>query len=154
FFFRIQSHNRVATLPHTLTPGITPKADAVAKCPNADELVKFAARRGDSGSHGIGIVENAHGRRGFSWRRRKRGLQSKSLHLMGIRRIFDHSISNDTGESQAYGMNLLAFCNRRDLLSDAFADALCRHGLQRVQRSAALGIELDGPDKLVVFDEP
>src|SRR5262249_18765028 len=153
-FFWIQSHNGVTTFPHTFAPGIAPEANAVSEGPHANEFMKFAARRRDSGGHRIRVVENAHWRRGFSWRRGKRSLQSKSLHLMEIRRIFDHSISNDAWKSQAYCVNLLALCNRGDLLANAVANSFCRHRLERVQRSAALRVELDRADKLVVFDEP
>src|ERR1700737_920945 len=72
---------------------------------------------------------------------------------MQVGRIFDDAAPNDTRKAEADRLNFLAFRYQIDLLLNAFSDVIRRHGLQRIQRGALIGIEADRAGEFVVLDQ-
>src|SRR5258708_6813469 len=62
-FLGIERDHGMPALPNSFAPWITAEANAVAQRPHANQFAKFVAGRGDSGGHGVGVVEDAHGSR-------------------------------------------------------------------------------------------
>src|SRR6266851_326025 len=56
-FLGIEGDDGVAAFPDSFAGGEAAKADAIAKRPDADELVQFALRGGDSRGHDVGVIE-------------------------------------------------------------------------------------------------
>src|SRR5713101_3458030 len=126
-FLGVERDHGVAAFPNTFAPGIAPKAYAVAERPDANELLKFAARGGDSRCHGVGIVEDAHRSRNAP--RGQSCLEVEAFHLVKIGRVLNDAAANHAGESEAYGLHFLAFGDGVDLFPDAVADIFRGHGL-------------------------
>src|SRR4029077_15003601 len=103
--FGIERHDGVPAFPHAFAPGIAAEAHTVSKRPYANEFLQLVVRSGNSGSHGVGVIENAN-RNGQAACRQRR-LQIEALHLMEIGGILDDSSANHAGKSQPDGADLL-----------------------------------------------
>src|SRR5216683_915479 len=149
--FGVERDHGVAAFPNTFAPGIAPKAYAVAKRPDANELLQLAARGGDSRGHSVGIVEDAH--RSRKAPRGQSCLEVEAFHLVKIGRVLNDAAANHPGKPKADRLHFLAFGDGVDLFPDAVPDIFRGHGLQRVERLAFFGIEVERAGEFVVLDE-
>src|SRR5713226_329126 len=150
-FLRVERDHRVPAFPNAFAPGIAAEADAVAARPDANELLPLAARGGDSRGHRVGIVEDAH--RSRKAPRGQRCLEVEAFHLVKIGRVLNDPAANHAVEPEADRLHFLAFGDGVDLFPDAVPDIFRGHGLQRVERLAFFGIEVERAGEFVVLDQ-
>src|SRR5579885_2577693 len=142
---RIEADHGVPTFPNSGSPGIAPVANAVSQVPDPYKLIQLASRCGNSGGNHVRIIEDAQRGNEVSILKgnRERFFQLETLGLRQIRRFLDDSFPDDSGKAYPDGVNALFLKERLNLVEDALADALRRHTVQEICRTAGFRIKVD-----------
>src|SRR5579862_8389399 len=125
----------MTAFPDAFVPGINSEADPETEAPDADEPVKMTARGGKSGGHGISIVVDLHRDVDAHIPERigQRFADVGALELPQVGGLFDKTVANDAGKSDADDIYLGVGGESMDLARDALRDARQRSTEKRLR---------------------
>ena len=115
-------------------------------------LSNVHASRQCGGERG-GIVANVNGRRcaALLQRRRQRLAEIQSFRLLQIRRLFNQTLTIDSGKADADSFNLMAFTDELNFTRDLLHDLFGGHPAQDVGIPAVLRENMNRADELIIF---